>query len=116
MALEVQRQVLDIDRVVRRFYSRFKSEQASFLSSIQGLSTPSDREAYSLLMLNRLMILHFMQQRGFLDGDRGYLPNHLNTTLEQNGQISFYRDFLLPLFQRKLGTGTHQDFQASDLD
>src|SRR6266849_1160496 len=77
MALEVQRQVLDTDRVVRRFYSRFKSEQAIFQSSIQGISSQSDREAYALLMLNRLMFLYFMQQRGFLDGDSSYLSNRL---------------------------------------
>src|SRR2546421_10638207 len=116
MALEVQRQVLDIDRVVRHFYSRFKSEQAIFQSSIQGISSQSDREAYALLMLNRLIFLYFVQQRGFLDGNSSYLSNHLGMTLEQNGQeASFYRDFLLPLFQRKLGTSTRQDFQASEL-
>jgi hypothetical protein len=117
MALEVQRQVLDIDRVVRHFYSRFKCEQAIFQSSIQGISSQSDRETYALLMLNRLIVLYFVQQRGFLDGDSNYLSNHLGMTLEQNGQCaSFYRDFLLPLFQLKLGTRTRQDFQASDLD
>jgi hypothetical protein len=117
MALDVQRQVLDPDRVVRRFYSRFRSEQPIFQSSIQGISSQSDCEAYSLLMLNRLIVLYFMQQRGFLDGDSSYLSNHLGMTLEQNGQrASFYRDFLLPLFQRKLGTRTRQDTQALNVD
>jgi len=117
MALDVQRQVLDPDRVVRRFYSRFRSEQAIFQSSIQGIPSQSDREAYSLLMLNRLIVLYFMQQRGFLDGDDSYLSNRLDMTLEQNGQCaSFYRDFLLPLFQRKLGTRTRQDTQALNVD
>src|SRR5712692_9981439 len=207
MALEVQRQVLDTDRVVRRFYSRFKSEQAIFQSSIQGISSQSDREAYALLMLNRLMFLYFMQQRGFLDGDSSYLSNRLgmpfqgdrkgrpyisvdreassagmpfqgdrkgrlyisvdreassagmpfqgdrkgrpyisvdgeassagmsfqgdrkgrpyisayhikvDRALEQNGQdASFYNCFLLPLFQRKLGTWARQDTQALNVD
>ena len=138
MALEVQRQVLDTDRVVRRFYSRFKSEQAIFQSSIQGISSQSNREAYALLMLNRLMFLYFMQQRGFLDGDSSYLSNRLgmpfqgdrkgrpyisthqikvDRALEQSDQdASFYRDFLLPLFQRKLGTWARQDSQALNVD
>src|SRR5579859_6250404 len=145
MALEVQRQVLDTDRVVRRFYSRFKSEQAIFQSSIQGISSPNDREAYALLMLNRLMFLYFMQQRGFLGGDSSYLSNRLgmpfqgdrkgrsldksgtyyisthqikvDRALEQSDQdASFYRDFLLPLFQRKLGTRVCQDTQALNVD
>src|SRR5216683_5126856 len=138
MALEVQRQVLDTDRVVRRFYSRFKSEQAIFQSSIQGISSQSNREAYALLMLNRLMFLYFMQQRGFLDGDSSYLSNRLgmpfqgdrkgrpyisihqikvDRALEQSNQdASFYRDFLLPLFQRKLGTRARQDTQALNID
>src|SRR5947208_16356917 len=100
MALDAQRQVLDPDRVVRRFYSRFRSEQAIFQSSMQGISSQSDREAYALLMLNRLIVLYFMQQRGFLDGDSSYLSNRLDMTLEQNGQVYFYRVFLLPLLQR----------------
>jgi len=117
MTLEVQRQVLDIDRVVRRFYSRFKSEQAIFQSSIQGIPSSADREAYALLMLNRLMFLYFIQQGSFLDGDSSYLPKHLGMTLEQNGQsASFYCDFLLPLFQQKLGTRARQDRQALNMD
>src|SRR5215469_16060878 len=117
MALRVQRQVLDTDQVVRRFYRRFKSEQAVFQSSIHGISSQSDRETYTLLMLNRLMFLYFIQQRGFLDGDSSYLSNRLGTILEQNGQdASFYRHFLLPLFQRKLGTQACQDSLALDLD
>src|SRR6266702_4806749 len=161
MAPEVQRQVLDTDRVVRRFYSRFKSEQDIFQTSIQGISSQSDCEAYALLMLNRLMFLYFMQQRGFLDGDSSYLSNRLgmpvqgdrkgcpyisvdgeassagmpvqgdrkgrpytsayqikgDRALGQNGLCaSFYRDFLLPLFQRKLGTQACQDTQALNVD
>ncbi len=82
MAPEVQRQVLDTDRVVRRFYSRFKSEQDIFQTSIQGISSQSDCEAYALLMLNRLMFLYFMQQRGFLDGDSSYLSNRLGMPVQ----------------------------------
>src|SRR6266550_1444534 len=97
-------------------------------------------------MLNRLMFLYFMQQRGFLDGDSSYLSNRLgmpvqgdrkgcpyisvdgeassagmpvqgDRALGQNGLCaSFYRDFLLPLFQRKLGTQACQDTQALNVD
>jgi hypothetical protein len=176
MAFDVQRQALDTDKVVRRFYSRLKSEQAIFQSSIQGISSPADRESYTLLMLHRLMFLYFMQQGGFLDGDSSYLSNRLgmffqgdrksmlfqgdrkgrpyisthqikvdrgeaspagmplqgdrkgrpyistyhikvDRALEQNSQhASFYRDFLLPLFQRKLGTRARQDSQALNAD
>ena len=69
---------------------------------VQGITDQCDRERYTLLMLNRLMFLVFIQARGFLAGDRNYLGNRLMYVQEQYKHdpfYSFYRYFLLNLFQ-----------------
>ncbi|HZU68416.1 MAG TPA: DNA methyltransferase [Ktedonobacteraceae bacterium] len=101
--------VLDVERVTRRFYDRFKLERDAFLKFIQGIPSKEDREWYASLMLNRLMCIYFIQRKGFLDtktpgaldGDPHYLSNRLKWVQQQCGEDqfhSFYRYFLLPLF------------------
>lgn len=106
-------QAFDLDTVVRRFYSRFKAEHAVFQSFIQGISSEADRETYASLMLNRLIFLYFIQKKGFLDSDTGYLSNRLRMIQEHDSKHActcFYRHFLLPLFQQKPGTDANERF------
>jgi len=106
-------QTIDLDAVVRRFYNHFKAEHAIFQSFIQGISSEADRQTYASLVLNRLIFLYFMQKKGFLDSDTDYLSNHLRIIQEQNSEYtctSFYRNFLLPLFQQKSGTNANRRF------
>ena len=100
------RQAFDVDRVTKQFYERFQKEHAIFLTFINGLSREGDAEWYASVMLNRLMFIYFMQRKGFLDGDREYLRNRLNS-LRHSGAtgefLSFYRFFLIRLFHEALG-------------
>lgn len=96
----------DVERVTRRFYDRFKQEHAAFLNFIAGITEVADREWYASVMLNRLMFVYFMQRKGFLDGDTGYLRNRLNQMRAERGEDKFhwfYRYFLLRLFHEGLG-------------
>src|SRR6266516_6757933 len=76
---------LDVERVTKKFYDRFKVEHAAFLTFIEGIEAQADREWYASLMLNRLMFVYFIQKKGFLDtrragrldGDPNYLSNRL---------------------------------------
>jgi hypothetical protein len=100
------RQAFDVDRVTKRFYDRFKSEHATFLKFIKGITATGDAEWYASLMLNRLMFIYFIQKKGFLDADPDYLRNRLKAVREQRGTdkfLSFYRYFLLRLFHEGLG-------------
>lgn len=99
------RQAFDVDKVTKRFYDRFKTEHASFLKFIKGITETGDREWYASLMLNRLMFIYFIQKKGFLDGDLDYLRHRLQTVQEQKGRDkfhSFYRYFLIRLFHEGL--------------
>lgn len=96
----------DVDRVTKRFYDRFKTEQSAFLAFIKGIASEDTCKWYASLMLNRLMFTYFIQKKGFLAGDVEYLPNRLRLVQQRYGQgqfHSFYRSFLLRLFHDGLG-------------
>ena len=100
------RDSLDRDKVTKRFYDRFKTEKDAFRGFIKGLTDGGMRDWYTSLMLNRLMFCYFLQRKGFLDGDTGYLSNRLDRVREEIGKgqfHSFYRSFLRRLFHEGLG-------------
>ena len=100
------RRAMDIERVTRRFYDRFRGELTAFQSFIDGVTTQGDREWYASLMLNRMMFVYFIQKQGFLDSDINYLRNRLRMVQSQAGEgryQQFYRMFLLRLFHEGLG-------------
>ncbi|HOI54174.1 MAG TPA: SAM-dependent methyltransferase [Phycisphaerae bacterium] len=100
------RAAFDVDKVTKKFYDRFKSEHTAFLKLIKGIKTDADLQWYTSLMLNRLMFVYFIQKKGFLDGDTGYLRNRLALVQQAKGKDkfqSFYRYFLLRLFHDGLG-------------
>ena len=100
------RAALDVEKVTKKFYDRFKKEHQTFLAFIEGIDERTDRDWYASLMLNRMMFVYFIQKRGFLDGDLDYLRNRLQMVRERRGKgkfLSFYRYFLLRLFHEGLG-------------
>ena len=103
------RQAMDVERLTKRFYERFKKELATFQRFIDGIAAQGDREWYASLMLNRMMFIYFVQKKGFLDGDPDYLRNRLAMVQRPqrengNGRFhQFYRLFLRRLFHEGLG-------------
>ncbi len=87
--------------IVREFYKGFRIEHRKFLAYIEGISVQEDREWYASLLLSRLMLVYFLQKKGFLDGDEDYLSNHLEKMRDQaddNNFFPFYQRLLLRLF------------------
>ena len=100
------RAAFDVDKVTKKFYDRFKTEHAAFLKLSKGIKADTDLQWYTSRMLNRLMFVYFIQQKGFLDGDTDYLRNRLTLVRQAKGKDkfqSFYRYFLLRLFHDGLG-------------
>jgi hypothetical protein len=100
------RDAFDRDKVTKQFYGQFKEEHTAFLAFIQGIADQGDKDWYASLMLNRLMFVWFIQEKGFLDGDKGYLRSRLERVREMKGKGSFhafYRYFLLALFHQGFG-------------
>jgi len=100
------RAALDVDRITKKFYDRFKAEHAVFVKFIRGIPSAVDLAWYASLTLNRLMFVYFIQKKGFLDGDTDYLKNRL-ARVQQVGGLdrfqTFYRFFLIRLFHDGLG-------------
>ncbi|MDE2937385.1 MAG: Eco57I restriction-modification methylase domain-containing protein [Chloroflexota bacterium] len=99
-------QSLDVERVTKRFYDRFREELAAFQKFIDGFTAQGDRDWYASLMLNRLMFVYFIQKQGFLDGDEHYLRHRLERIQGKDGPDQFqrfYQEFLLRLFHEGLG-------------
>jgi len=107
------RAALDVEKVTKRFYERFRTELTAFGNFIDGITAQGDRDWYASLMLNRMMFVYFVQKQGFLDGDIDYLRNRLRRVqalpghpepVEGQGRFQqFYRLFLLRLFHEGLG-------------
>ena len=110
------RAALDVEKVTKRFYERFRTELTAFGEFIDGITAQGDRDWYASLMLNRMMFVYFVQKQGFLDGDPDYLRNRLRMVRYHSGGgrfQQFYRIFLLRLFHEGLGQPEFQ--RAPDL-
>ena len=100
------RRAFDRDRVTKKFYEHFKAEHQAFADFIKGIAAATDQAWYASLMLNRLMFVYFIQQKGFLDSNQDYLADRMQRVREQSGKghfHSFYRLFLRRLFHEGLG-------------
>ena len=58
------RAALDVERVTKRFYERFRTELTAFGKFIEGIKAQGDRDWYASLMLNRMMFVYFVQKQG----------------------------------------------------
>ena len=87
----------DVEKVTKKFYERFKTEHAAFLKFIEGIPDEQMESWYASVMVNRLMFLYFIQEKGFLNGDRDYLRNKLAESRDRK-QDAYYKEFLVPLF------------------
>ena len=91
------RAAFDVERITKRFYDRFKTEHAQFLSFLEGIPDQEMERWYASVMLNRLMFIYFIQKKGFLNNDKNYLRTKL-TESQLKGNDRYYTDFLCPLF------------------
>ena len=110
------RSAFDRDRVSKQFYDRFKAEHRAFADFIDGIDATTDQAWYTSLMLNRLMFVYFIQQKGFLDGNPNYLADRMQAVREKAGKgkfHTFYRQFLRRLFHE--GLGQHKRARGADM-
>ena len=111
------RQSFNADKVTASFYEDFQKHHAQFVAHVEGIPAVSDRQWYVSVLLNRLMFVYFIQQKGFMAGDQNYLRTRLDEVRRQHGPdqfYAFYRDFLLPLFHDGLGS-PDQAYPSSEI-
>lgn len=96
-ATRVQR-ALDVETVTKQFFRDFQNEHLKLLDLIHGIPDPRERRWYASVLLNRLMFVWFMQEKGFLDGgNRDYLPALLAAS-GKSGENRFFSHTLRDLF------------------
>jgi hypothetical protein len=87
------------DKVTKKFYGEFDKQRKAFAAFIEGLPANSeDQRWYTAVVIDRLMFLWFLQEKGFLDNQPQYLQQRLKSHLEADHTQSFYKLFLSPLF------------------
>ncbi len=84
---------LDKDKLTKTFYKQFSTEQKAFQAFIKGIPDDDIQRWYAAVLINRVMFLYFLQEKGFLAGNQRYLQSHL-----ESDSGNYYADFLCPLF------------------
>jgi type I restriction-modification system DNA methylase subunit len=87
-----------------KFFVQFETIRNDFKGTITGIKLIDDIDRFANLSLNRLIFCYFLQQKGFLDNNKNYLPNKLKYFSEtiSIGSNSFYKDFIVVLFRKGL--------------
>ena len=103
------RQSFNVEKVTKSFYKEFQKHHQRVTAGIEGIpeSRSRDRRWYASVLLDRLMFIYFIQHKGFMAGDPGYLRTCLSKVRDHFGADRFYaffRQFLLPLFYEGLGS------------
>lgn len=90
---------LDLERITKRFFKEYQQQYIVFLELIEGIDNEADRRWYASVLLDRLMFIYFLQQKGFLaNGDRNYLHKKLKEVKATHGTNKYYSLFLEALF------------------
>lgn len=102
--------VLGRDSLTRRFYRALdRGVERLAQTMIVGMTTrPSgaDRRALALVSASRLLFLAFLEAKGWLDGDRGFLGRTYTECVGGAGR--YHAHVLRPLFFGTLNTPTHR--------
>ncbi|HEV7764919.1 MAG TPA: N-6 DNA methylase [Thermoanaerobaculia bacterium] len=96
---------LDRESVTREFFQRFRTAVGDVASALHEAFATEEREAVdaeALLILSRLLFLSFVQEKGWLNGERRFLVDRLEEQTRRGGE--FFADVLLPLFFGCLNT------------
>ncbi|MEW6034366.1 MAG: hypothetical protein AB1603_05895, partial [Chloroflexota bacterium] len=90
----------DKEPLTREFFKRFDKALEAIKADLEQLQKLSSTEAYSRaqLLLERLLFLYFLQNRGWLNRQRDYLLAGFEPYRNRPGDCSYYADFLERLF------------------
>ena len=93
---------LDREQVTHEFFLRFRAAVRDVAKALPG----DEADAEALLILSRLLFLQFVQEKGWLNGERRFLVDRLEHEIRRGRE--FFAGVLLPLFFRCLNTPQHE--------
>src|SRR5438309_835240 len=88
-------EALGTEAVTPRFFRAFRAVLERFTDRLPTPRCRADRHALALTALTRVLFLYFVQEKGWLDGDRRYLSHLLDRAL--TARRHFHRVALHPL-------------------
>jgi adenine-specific DNA-methyltransferase len=90
----------DKEPLTKDFFRRFDEALDAVKRDLEDYHKLSSAEAYSQaqLLLERLIFLYFLQNRGWLNRDAGYLPKKLQDYSDKPDAFTYYTEFLDLLF------------------
>lgn len=94
--------VLGREAITRRFFSALQGVVAEFADSVSGRVNQSERGELALLYVSRLIFLSFLETRGWLNDDFGFLSNGYSRCVSEGGR--YQQKVLEPLFFGTLNT------------
>jgi hypothetical protein len=94
------RAAFDKEPLTREFFKRFEAAIEGVKSDLEKFQPLPSAQAYSRaqLLLERLLFLYFVQNRGWLDQKRNYLLDNFATHKAIPDEFTYYADFLEPVF------------------
>ncbi|HEX5830016.1 MAG TPA: DNA methyltransferase, partial [Gemmatimonadaceae bacterium] len=98
-------ELLGRDALSRRFYRALERVVGRVADAAIGVGSATDRRELALLYVSRLLFLSFIEAKGWLDEDRGFLARTLAAASDPAG---WHRGVLLPLFFGTLNTPPHR--------
>ncbi len=96
------RELLGRDALTRRFYHELERGVFDLASSARGEAPERVRREIALLHASRLLFLAFLEAKGWLDGDRGFLRRSFDARCARGGDV--HSRLLEPLFFGTLNT------------
>jgi hypothetical protein len=94
--------VLGREAITRRFFFALQGVVAELADSLNGRVGRAERDELALLYISRLIFLSFLETRGWLNGDFGFLSNGYSRCMSEGGR--YQQRVLEPLFFGTLNT------------
>jgi hypothetical protein len=99
-------EILGRESVGRRFFRELERQVGRLSECLPAAIAPGDSARLSLLCVSRLLFLSFLETKGWLDRDHGFLANRYADCMVRGG--SYHRRVLNPLFFGTLNTSVRK--------
>jgi methylase of polypeptide subunit release factors len=94
--------VLGREAITRRFFRALQAVIGELADSLEGEISRGEGRELALLYVSRLIFLSFLEAKGWLNGDFGFLSNGYSRCISEGG--SYQKTILEPLFFGTLNT------------
>jgi hypothetical protein len=95
-------EVLGRDALTRRFYRALEAQVTALATSVPARVDADTARGVALLYTSRLLFLRFLEAKGWLNGERGFIASRFDDCMARGGR--FHDRVLLPLFFGTLNT------------